>query len=219
MGLHKIYFCQSHQLKAESLVHVYHRLRRMDTILGGPQDAYSGKTVTIVGDASPMGIIFCGVPATAFHRTLVIDRVATAATIGVLVQQHRSGQVDLATHGNLNLVQPDAPACSHFWMLIPLCFISEILCASTKPEGLNPRDLWVNVVTPCCRRETRPRRSLSHSLSGVAWPTLVESAAPTHWLQLPHLHFILAGAWNCTAAAAWPKISRTINDCACSSAP
>jgi hypothetical protein len=53
------------QLDAEGFVHVYHRLRRMDTIMGGPLDAYSGKTIAILGDVSPMVVVFCSVPANA----------------------------------------------------------------------------------------------------------------------------------------------------------
>jgi hypothetical protein len=91
------------QLDTEGLVRVFHCIRRMETFLGGPQDTYSGKTVAIVGDVSPMGVVFCSVPANAFHRTPAIKRVATATAIGILAQQHRSGQVDLTAHHNLDL--------------------------------------------------------------------------------------------------------------------
>jgi hypothetical protein len=53
------------QLDAEGFVRVYHRLCRMDSIMGAPLDAYSGKTIAIVGDVKPMGVVFCSVPANA----------------------------------------------------------------------------------------------------------------------------------------------------------
>jgi hypothetical protein len=136
------------QLDTDGIIRVFHRLRRMDSIMGGPQDAYSGKTIAVFGDVTPMGVVFCAVPANAFHRTSVINHVATAATIGTLIQQFPTGQVDIAAHHTLEPAQSDAAARSRFWMLIPPCFVGEVLSAATQPEGLMPRDLWENVVAP-----------------------------------------------------------------------
>jgi hypothetical protein len=107
--------------------------------------------------------------------------------------QHRSSQVDLTAHCNLELAQPDAPARARFWMLIPPCFVSEILRTSTQPEGLSPRDLWANVIAPMLQEEDPTQATIEPLASGVAWHSLGELVAPTHWLQLPRPHSILAG--------------------------
>jgi hypothetical protein len=179
------------QLDSEGFVRVYHRLRRMDPIMGGPQDAYSGKIIAIVGDVSPMGVVFCSIPANAFHRTPVIDRVATATTIGILAQQHHSGQVDLAAHRNFELAQLDAPARSRLWMLIPPCFVSEVLRASTQPEGLNPRDLWVNVVAPMLQEEDPTQVTIEPFVEWcrLAYAGGVGGANPLASSAPPPLHF------------------------------
>jgi hypothetical protein len=136
------------QLDADGIICMFHCLCCMDPIMGGPQDAYSGKTIAVVGDITPMGVVFCAVPANTFHQTPVIDHVATAATIGTLLQQFHKGQVGIAAHRTLDPVQLDALARSRFWMLIPPCFVGEVLSATTQPKGLIPWDLWVTVVTP-----------------------------------------------------------------------
>lgn len=179
------------QLDAEGVVRVYHRLRRMDSILGAPQDAYSGKTIAIVGDVSPMGVIFCSVPANAFHRTLVIDRVATSATVGVLTQQHRGGQVDITAHRTLNLVPGEAPARSRYWMLIPPCFVSEVLHASTQPEGLNPRDLWVNVIAPMLQEDDPTQTTIQPFIEWcrLAYAGGINGTNPLASPAPPPLHF------------------------------
>jgi hypothetical protein len=172
------------QLDMEGFVRVFHRIRRIDPIMGGPQDAYSGRTVALVGDVSSMGVICCGVPPAAFHRTAVIDQVATTTAIAALLQTQPGGQVVINAYRDLSLEYPASPVRSRYWMLIPPRLVSEVLQASSQPEGLTPRDLWENVVTPLLQDEG-PIRSL--------WP-----APPA---GRPHSRHTGAGAacrWGCS---------------------
>jgi hypothetical protein len=125
------------QLDAKGFVCVYHQLRLMYTIIGCSQDAYSGKTIVIMGNVSPMGVVFCSVPANVAGR--------------------------LTAHQNLDLAQTDTPTCSGFWMLNPPCFVRKILRTSTQPEELNPLNLWVNIITPMLQEED-PTQATTHWL-------------------------------------------------------
>jgi hypothetical protein len=133
------------QLDMEGFVRVFHRIRRIDPIMGGPQDAYSGRTVALVGDVSSMGAVYCGVPPAAFHRTAVVDQVATATAIGALIQTQLGGQVVITAYRDLGIEYTASPVRSRYWMLIPPRLVSEVLRASSQPEGLTPPDLWENV--------------------------------------------------------------------------
>jgi hypothetical protein len=179
------------QLDMEGFVRVFHRIRRIDPIMGGPQDAYSGRTVALVGDVSSMGVIYCGVPPAAFHRTAVVDQVATTTAIGALIQTQPGGQVIITAYRDLGLEYPASPVRSRYWMLIPPRLVSEILRASSQPEGLTPRDLWENVVAPLLEEEDPIRASMAPCIEwcrlayagGIGGANPLSSAAP------PPLHF------------------------------
>jgi hypothetical protein len=179
------------QLDTDGIIRVFHRLRRMDPIMGGPKDAYSGKTIAVVGEVTPMGVVFCTVPANAFHRTSVIDHVATAATIGTLLQQYHMGQVDIAAHRTLEPAQSDAAARSRFWMLIPPCFVGEVLSAATQPEGFMPRDSWENVVTPAVHENEPTQATIAPFIEWcrLAYAGGIGSANPLASTAPPPLHF------------------------------
>jgi hypothetical protein len=147
--------------------------------------------MALVGDVSSMGVIYCGVPPAAFHRTAVVDQVATTTAIAALIQTQPSGQVIITAYRDLGLEYPASPVRSRYWMLIPPRLVSEILRASSQPEGLTPRDLWENVVTPLLQDEGPIRDSMAPFIEwcrlayagGIGGSNPLSSAAP------PPLHF------------------------------
>jgi hypothetical protein len=156
----------------------------------GPRTPTRGRPSPLLG-RHPFGVVFCAVPANTFHRTPVIDHVATAAMIGTLLQQFHTGQVGIAADRTLEPAQSDASMRSRFWMLIPPCFVGEVLSAATQPKGLMPWDLWVTVVDPVVQenKHTQATIALFIEWSRLAYAGGIGSANPQASMAPPPLHF------------------------------
>jgi hypothetical protein len=61
-----------------------------------------------------MGAVYCGVPPAAFHRTAVVDQVATATAIGALIQTQLSGQVVITAYRDLGIEYTASPVRSRY---------------------------------------------------------------------------------------------------------
>jgi hypothetical protein len=132
-------------------VNVVHRVRR-HTPRNGMTDIQDNLDVAILGDVSQSGATYVTLPHTAFHRTNVLDRIpAPDAIADLIAAQPAATQVALPAD---SAAVTGPPVRSRFCMLIPPSETGSIIYAASSPEGLNPRDLWVNIGAPLYQDNT-----------------------------------------------------------------
>ena len=173
-------------LAQDGSLHLLHRVRRFVPALGAPIAAYDNCDFATFDETTPTGPSTVEVPAGFFHAVPAAITVLTAAAIDLQIAADPAANqytLDPLTAAARLVAGDTAAVRVRKAMAVPPDIASAVLTAIASSNGLNPRTLWLNFVTPLLLDPVRSQICAPF----IEWARVAyaDDAGPTNTLALP----------------------------------
>lgn len=138
-------------LSEDGSIHLLHRVRRFIPALGAPAAAYDNCDFATFDETTPTGPSTVELPAGFFYAVPAAITILTAAAIDLQIAAEPDANqytLDPLTAAARLAAGDITPVRIRKAMAVPPDITGAILLAIASPQGLNPRTLWLNFITP-----------------------------------------------------------------------